>query len=269
MLKGGFLSKIFSLFLISGTLLATPHNEPWFNPLWEISGRLQYDFFKNSEIVAPDESFSHQRTDHIVALGLQTTPWPYWNGEIEIAFDLARPSIYEVTYLTGSYLWLDELACDLINLSFGLTGYFPNGNFLHDPSFLFVGKTNFEPFAAFGKELTESFRLWGYSGFGFAERGKPWVHLITATIYQPNDCFRADLGLEYYKGFGNQNITTITPFPGYANIDYSRLDIEGGLTYFFNCLGSVSLSADYNIYAQNSSRHNYSVLLTFSMPFSL
>lgn len=260
---------MYSLFLLSDTLGATPHNEPWFKPLWEIMGRLEYDFFKNSEIVSSHHTFSHHRVDHIFAFGLQTTPWPYWNAEIEIDFDVSRPSIYEVTYLTGSYLWFDELACDFLNLSTGLSAYFPNSHFLHDPSFLFIGKANFEPFAAFGKEFCETLRLWGYSGFGFADKGRPWVHFIAATIWQPKECLRGDLSLEYWQGFGNQDIITISPFKGYADVNYRRLNFDICLTYFINCLGNLSLDFDYNIYAKNSSRHNYNVILTLSVPFSL
>lgn len=250
--------------------------QPWFPPLWEFQGNIDYLYNYQDPIQTPLGNFNLSNPVNNAIFGLDLTFWPNWNGEIELLVGSNPASdvgfSYKATRVTGRYQWFEDSSGDLFSLTSGVTLFAVRSSFLTATSTWFHGNVNAEFHLALGKEFTRHYewfsRLWGYVGYGIANRGNPWWHSVAALEIKPRDCLTVSTLMELVYGMGNHDINPIEPFPGYAGINHQSVNLGLSAEYKFFPWGNLSLNGWYNVHAFNFPEHFYGIGVTLLIPFS-
>jgi len=234
-------------------LYATEY-DPWFSPLWEIQGHFSSLYGRPKTVQSPKANFSAPSNNYSFQSSLGLTPWPYWNGEVELYLTRTSdiPFSYEAAVATVRYQWLDDIRGDPIALVTGVTLSFPGNRYLHNFAYAYHGEINTELHVTVGKEWACHndwwMRAWALGGWGIANQGDGWVHGIAALEFQPTCFFQCGIFSETLYGFGANDIIADKPFEGYASIDHRTIDIGGYVSYRLGCLGTLSFLGWYKLY---------------------
>jgi len=255
--------------------LAATDLQPWFPPPWQFIPSVEYLYQYENTIQSPLGNFDLNNPINNLALGMNVTVWPDWNGEIEVLFS-SNPATeldfsYQATRLTGRYQWLEEGCGDWITLTSGLTLFAVRSSFLTATSCWFHGNFNAEFNAAVGKEFVRYddwiMRLWSYAGLGFANKGNPWWHSYSAWDVKIGQCSTISALLELVYGMGNNDIVPNEPFPGYAGIRHQFVNVGLGFKRSGITWGIWELTGWYNIHAYNFPLNYYGLGIAWRMPF--
>jgi len=263
-----------SLLLLFATSYAT-ELFPWLPPLFEFEGRLTPLFERVDRAQSPLGNFRAPINNASLQLGMDVTPWPNWNAEVELYLTHTHQTnfTYEAALCTLRYAWLDDLAGDDLSLVTGVTLSFPNHTFLHQLSFPYHGPINAEFHATVGKEWSCRedwlFRMWGVGGLGVANRGSPWLYSLIVAEGKTSLCTTVGLAIDALYGLGSHNLLPKLPFKGYASIDHRNIDLSGFFTYYLPHYGTFAFLGWYNLYAHNFIWHYWGVSLSFLIPLSI
>lgn len=256
--------KLLLLLLLTSSMYATEY-APWFSPLWEFQRRVTFAYQNEGRVQTPEGSFTRHCDDYTYLFSLGLTPWPYWNVELELALSntCEIPISYQAALLTVRYQWMDELDCDPITLTTGLTLSVPGNRYQRNFTFLYPGHVNGEVHLTAGKQwcLTHVYAL---AGFGIADQGNGWLHGKGVVHMWPLDFF-----IEGYYGLGPNDIQPNERFKGYSSIAYRTVDVGGSLTYDFAFYCSLKFTGWVNVYARNFTQDYWGLAAELSIPFGL
>lgn len=268
------MKKIFLFFLLTPSLFANQYLNPWFSPLWEFESEVGYCYTQGKQVQSPLGDFDAPSRNHSIHMGLGLTPWPYWNGFVELHLTRTSqiPFSYEAALATVRYQWFDDIQGDLFTLVTGITLSLPSSRYLRSFYYPYHGEINGELFATLGKEWMRGYdwwmRSWILGGWGIANRGQGWFHTYAALEFQAHP-FEWGMFTEALVGLGSQDLIPATPFKGYASIAHRSLDLGGFLRTQLGYVGTLSLIGWFNAYAHNFVLHEWNIELTFEIPFSL
>lgn len=276
--SGGLQAKVMNRFvwgLLSAPLFAA-ELMPWFPPVWEFQGAVDYLYNYEDRIQTPLGSFNLPNPVNNAIFGLNLTVWPQWNTEIELLLGSNPASdvnfSYKAVRATGRYQWLNDVGGDPFALTSGITLFTTPTRFLTATSTWFHGNFNAEFHTAIGKEFTRNYewcsRLWAYGGIGIANKGNPWWHAYAAWDIRPWSCFTLSALTELIYGTGNNNIDPTLPFSGYADLNHQFVNIGFSAAWNTLCWGNLAFNGWYNVHARNFPEDYYGVGFTWRFSFA-
>jgi len=268
------LKNFLFLFLFPLPLLAF-EVDPWFSPIAELQFRPSYSYrFYPSvdQAVNPSHYSSH---DHILDLNLGVSFLPHWDAQLELDFSNTRKVSWgaQRAGLQLRYLWLDDVAGDIVSLTTGLVYFYVPTRNMRDVSSPYHATSNFELGIAAGKEIDKIydwiFRFYGFVGVGIANRGSPWVRPLLSFESKFKKKHKVQLFSEGYFGLAHRQKVNINRFSGYGKIHHQSVDIGANYNYHFDIWGSITLQYSYRIFAKAFPRHASTFTLKYTLPFSV
>lgn len=194
-------------------------------------------------------------------------------GELTLAHTTRQSWGVDNFRLSGRYVWLDDVAGDLITLTTGavLTQSFVPS--LNDISSFHHGRSEAEIFVSFGRECSHGqplwdSRMWGMLGIGFAERGFPWIRTLLAYEQRFCDCHEFRYMIETLWGLGHQRLCP-HHFHGYGPIQHQSIDLSLRYTYLIEYFGALNIDYAYRIYARNFPERTQCVTIMLTKTFGL
>lgn len=268
---GFFLTiQFFSLSLFA-TQLA-----PWFGNVYEFEPTVSYLHFHSRKIDMDEKTRHHRLWGNIETFSLMFTPMPEVSTEFEISGFNSREHEFglEKTKGTARYLFLNDVAGDIVSVSSGIsTSFIPRRSF-HDISLMHHGYYETEIHGAIGKEfgflgISNFFsRAYFVSLLGVAERGCPWVREEAHFEELFQDICSLDLFCKAERGFGKHQIHHIHHFKGYGEIHYRTIDLGLGLNYNIDDFGLLYAKGLYRVNAKNAPKELYAFEVGLDVPFS-
>lgn len=180
--------------------------------------------------------------------------YPWW-ADLELNFADTRSNHgFDSFRMTGGYFWSNDIVADPLSILLGVTYTAASKKGLYDISSFHHGRNELEFFISFGKEATRrsswSFRGWGVSSFGIADRGSPWIRqqLFWEKNFSETTLFR--FYVDGLWGTGRKSLE-IKHFKGYGPIDHRSVEVGSRISRIF-CDG-IEAYFEYGrrVYARN------------------
>ncbi len=249
--------------------------DPWYTKIGEFQLRSSYAYRYYPTVNQGKNPSSYHSHDQLIDLNLGVQFWPGWDFQIASDFSHTRRLNWGTQRfgLQLRYLLLDDVAGDLVSLSLGLQSYFVPTRNMRDVSSPYHAQGNIELGASVGKEIDRTFnwlyRFWGFFGFGFANRGSPWIRPLLAAEMNFHQRHKFKAFTEGYFGFGHRHRVNIRQFNGYGKIAHRSIDLGLNYTYLFKIWGSLGFQYTYRLYAHSFPQHASTFKVEYRLPFSL
>lgn len=263
-------------FTFFSSLLSALPVTPWFSPIWEIETETYYLFSHSHQVESPKGSFAHLFNDHEFAFSLGATITPNWNLESEIGVVkmINENLLFEMLELRARRLWLDDVYGDLVTLTTHLSLSFTQKKILEELPFPYHGIVNGEFQVGLGKECLSKhsffwrWRIYSLLAIGIAEQGCPWFHAVGG-FDKAFSCSILSFVCEYLQGFGNQDLISYEPFPGYALVAHKSLYFYTKYSYALGVLGHINIVGFFNVFSRNFPEKVIGAGITLEIPFGL
>lgn len=249
--------------------------QPWFCDMWEFSFTPSYTYGRFHSVQNGDPQLKKPFNEHLLTFDLEVSPSPHWDMDADVEF--ADTTAVSMALRSGAfqirYLWLDDVACDPVSLTTGISARGVASRSLKDISCPYHFHTNFEVNTSIGKEWDHGFdwhmRLYGFGAIGVANRGYPWVTAFAMFEGNIHCTHRLGIFAEAYVGFGNQAHVHTNHFNGYADIRHRNIDTGVKYTYVFEIWGHLSFAYTRRVYARSFPENVNFFTVSYMLPFSL
>lgn len=267
-------TKLLCLFLFVPFICEAADLKPWFGNEYEVELRATLLYQNYSSISIPfHHSIKRHANDGFITLSA-TYPFKRYRGEFEAtaAYTQHQKGRWDNFRITGSYLWLDELEDDPLNLVTGIILTEPFSRALHDISSFHHGHIDGEFFLSYGKKYgcpcSKDYisRWWNVIGIGIADFGSPWIRGEAAWEYNFYDAQQLRVFVNTLWGIG-KNYIDPHHFKGYGKIKHKSVDLGIRYGYTMGCWGTLNLEYARRVFAYNFPHNANLVLLEYYYPF--
>lgn len=265
---------LLTLFVLSS--LGARNLSPWFSESFEFEPELDLRYQQYDRVSATGGPIFYASNDFFADLSLGMTILGNWNVEVELGSFSTRAHSYNFEYgsLTGRTLLFDDVSGqDFASVALGITLTAPMKEAIFDPSTFHHWYFDGELHLAIGKERTcgSTWAERGYLlfGYGCGTRGSGWLRALAQVEKNLCDRHHFRFNVLFLRGLGQNQLTTLFPFPGYASLQHQSLDLGIGYSYIFFPWGTASLDYTQRVSSRNNPQNAKSITLSFLLPFSL
>lgn len=265
---------IASFFLCSQVLFSL-EQAPWLGNVYEFEFQTDFIYSQYAKIegalVQPAYSYNNYVTD--AALSVALTP----KIDVEVELDMARTPHqtygFRSAALQGRYLFLDDIAGDLLSLNVGLNTRAVTGRSVRDVSSPYASYWNGEATLSLGKEFTKdsNWKTRGYvlGAIGLANHGSFWNRYEAAFAARIGLSQSAEIFSRGYFGYGSQKTVDINDFRGWGYVDHRSIDMGAKYSYLFEIWGSLSASYACRVWSVSYPQGEQYIQFTYTLPFSI
>lgn len=228
-----------------------------------------YEYMKDEQVQTPSGQIATDDFEHWSELLLQVSPWFYWDVQLSLA--AASSLQWNYQFAEGAcmvrYNWMDDTVGAPFTLVTGAKLSFVTSRLLEDIDFFDPAPFNTEFGLAIGKDYKYQ-RAWAYIAYGIGNHGHPWFNSYFDWDIRLSERTTLMWRAQARQGFGNQYLDDIDPFPGYANLNYQLINLNGALEYELPTCFTTKFFGAYNLHAQNAPKHFWKVGVQLKIPFS-
>ena len=199
----------------------------WFGNIYEFNGTIAAGYVQG-----------HKEHNSQLRFNLDFRPATDWSAELEVE------ALYPVAKASLRYLWLDDVAGDLMSMSTGVSLAAVSHRARAQPLLQYhsclEGKANVAVGKEFGFHEKGFWRVWGEGFLGAGRLATAWAgwHLQIDAVLKKESI--SSLFVEGERGFGDRHFHR-TSFSSFAHIDYTTVD--AGISYKHIFIGYCNLYA--------------------------
>ncbi len=247
---------------------------PWLDSpyLFRFRPSFELSYFPKVNNATPS-SFSSWNEDLNLNLGVATMSRYEIQVESDFFHSRMRSFNFESIALQLRNQFMDDIAGAPVSLTLGGSYRFVPRRRLMDVAMPYHYVHNFELVSSIGKEWAAPpywvARTYGVLAVGIANQGSPWIKaklLVEGAIAHQHQIAAI---IDGYFGLGYKNHININTFTGYYNVAHRSVDLGLRYAYQFAVYGLLGVTASYRVYAHAYPANRASLMLEYSLPFSL
>ncbi|CDZ81183.1 hypothetical protein BN1013_01714 [Candidatus Rubidus massiliensis] len=246
---------------------------PWNTRYAEFYPQIPYRLQTFKKIESNHQNYRYNSHDSFVSPSIALSVEPFsLEFETELAKTRKRNFGLDHVSLTGRYQLTNDIIGDFLSIIGGIKWIRAISKAVKDPASFHHGKTEFEFFLTFGKELTKyndwNNRWWVFTALGVADRGYPWLRGNLGWQFKHCQDHVFELYVKTLWGFGPKNFH-LPHFKGYGHINHQSIDIGAAFEKRFDNEGTLRLEYRQRVFAKNFPKDTHQWIISYLYPFGL
>jgi len=262
-------------FLACSLNLFSLEEAPWLGDVYQFQLYTDFAYSQYSKISHAVKQPSYAYNNYVNDFSFVFTPTE--KIDLEASVNMARTPHQTYGFRSAAFqarcLFLDDVAADPITLTAALNTRAVGGRAVRDVSSPYASYWNGEAGVSVGKEFTkdENWKTRGYlwGSVGLANHGSFWNRYHASFEARILKNQRIEAFSTGYFGYGSKKEVDIEHFKGWGFIRHRSVDIGGKYSCLTDLWGTLSVSYACRVWAYSYPEREWTVQVSYTLPFSL